>query len=268
VSTEARAATTTTRHRLKLHWWTEVMLVVAVYAVYTAIRNNFGSATVSPEHAFDNAHRVITLERHLGLYFEERLQDLFLSYHLFLRSWDIFYGTFHFWVTAFALIYTYRRYPDRYPIWRNTLLFTTLLALLGFMFFPLMPPRLLDDCGPYGACASYGFTDTLAHFGGLWSFDSGTMQKLSNQYAAMPSLHFAWSSWCCLVLYRYLPWRPARIAIFVYPWLTLFAIVVTANHYWLDAVGGAVVLAGGFAIAWGIRELQRRRWGSIEVVTD
>ncbi len=241
--------------RIRLHWWTEALAILAVYLVYTAIRNNFGSATVGAEHAFTNAHRVITFERHFGLFFEEGFQDLFLSHKLFLQFWNVFYGTFHFWVTGFALIYTYRRFPARYPLWRNTLVFTTLLALIGFAFFPLMPPRLLDDCGPFGYCASYGFVDTLARYGGLWSFDSGTMQELSNQYAAMPSLHFAWSSWCFLVLYKYLPNRPARIAIALYPWLTLFAIMVTANHYWLDALGGALALAVGYGIARAIEAL-------------
>jgi len=41
-------------------------------------------------------------------------------------------------------------------------------------------------------------------------------------------------------------------------WLTLYAIVVTANHYWLDALGGALVLAGGFSLAWLLREGGRR----------
>lgn len=147
------------------------------------------------------------------------------------------------------MVWTYRRYPWRYPLWRNTLAATTGVALAGFTLFPLMPPRLLDDCGPFGACESFGFTDTLAQVGGLWSFDSGTMAEISNQFAAMPSLHFAWSLWCFFVLYNYLPWRAARIAIAVYPWLTLFAIIVTGNHYWLDAVGGAAALGLGYLIA-------------------
>lgn len=238
---------------VRLHWWVEIAALLVLYFVYSAIRNQFGSATVGPEHAFNNAHRVITLERSLGLFVEEWVQDQFLGHRFFLQFWNVFYGTFHFWVTAFAMIYTYRKYPARYSFWRNTIVFTTLLALVGFSLFPLMPPRLLDDCGQFGACASYGFVDTLARFGGLWSFDSGAMEQISNQYAAMPSLHFAWSMWAFLVLYRYLPWRWARIAVAAYPWVTLFAIVVTANHYWIDAVGGALALAGGYCVAWALR---------------
>ena len=243
---------------VRLRWWYEVVAMLALYIVYSGIRNKFGSATVGPEHAFNNAHKVITLERHLGLFVEENIQDAFLGQKWFLQFWNVFYGTFHFWVTGFALIYTFRKRPEVYSFWRNTIIFATLLALIGFSFFPLMPPRLLDDCGHFGACVSYGFVDTLAHYGGLWSFDSGAMEKISNQYAAMPSLHFAWSTWTFLVLFGHLKHRWANIAIAAYPWLTLFAIIVTANHYWLDAVGGMLVLSGGMALAWLLRSGVRR----------
>ena len=33
-----------------------------------------------------------------------------------------------------------------------------------------------------------------------------------------------------------------------YPVATLFAVVVTANHYWLDAAAGVVLLAAGYLI--------------------
>jgi hypothetical protein len=144
-----------------------------------------------------------------------------------------------------ALILLFRRFPTRYARWRNTLAVTTALALIGFASYPLMPPRLLPP--------AYGFVDTLRVFGGLWSFQSGPVAHVSNQYAAMPSLHFAWSMWSALVLAPMLrrPWSKAVVAL--YPVATLFAIVVTANHYVLDAAGGALVLAvgaaGGFALA-------------------
>ena len=120
--------------------------------------------------------------------------------------------------------------------------------MIGFSLYPLMPPRLLSVCGGYGGCTNSNFVDTLQRFGGLWSFDSGTMQSISNQYAAMPSLHFAWSTWCWLALRPVVQRRSVRIALAAYPWLTLFAIVVTGNHYWIDAAGGALVLAVGYVI--------------------
>ena len=178
--------------RARARWWREVLYVIAFYVVYSAIRNT-GASTAGREHAFTNAKRIIRAERLVGLYHEETLQDWFLPFRWFIRFWNIYYGSFHFIVTIVALVWCFRARPDRYPRWRNTLAATTALALIGFAFFPLMPPRLLPP--------SYGFVDTLAHYGGLWSFDSGTMKAVSNQYAAMPSLHFGWSSWCAFVLW-------------------------------------------------------------------
>ena len=227
----------------RLRWWKEVLYIAAFYGVYSFIRNTQGSATVSEAHAFSHARQVIDIERAVGLYFEEGVQEAFLDWRWFIQFWNLFYGTFHFVVTIAALVLLFQRFPARYPRWRNTLAATTGLALIGFATYPLMPPRLLP--------ASYGYVDTLQVYGGLWSFQSGPVAQVSNQYAAMPSLHFAWSAWSALVLYPMLrrPW--SRALILLYPAATTFAIVVTANHFWLDAAGGALVLGvGAFLGFW------------------
>lgn len=235
--------------RPRLRWWVEILLVLVFYGIYSSIRNLFGSAAVSPERALENARRVIDIEKAVGLYHEEAIQRFFLDWDGFIRFWNIFYGSFHFVVTIFALVWLFLRFPLRYSKWRNVILSTTALALLGYSLFPLMPPRLVSDCvSPYGGCAGFGFVDTLRQVGGLWSFDSGAMSDLSNQYAAMPSLHFAWAMWCCLALVPTFRSRIVRALLIIYPWCTLFAIVVTANHYWLDALGGAWVLFLGYII--------------------
>ncbi len=248
-----------------LHWWAEVLLVLGFYAVYSAIRNLFGSESVSPADALANAERIIDLEKALGLYVELDVQQAFLGSRWFVQAWNLFYGTFHFAVTVFALVWVYRRFPHLYARHRSTFLCTTGLALVGFALFPLMPPRLLSDCGEYGAClaAMHPYVDTVADVGGLWSFDSGTMQKVSNQYAAMPSLHFAWATWSSLVLWPTLQGtspsaraRVAQVLVAAYPPATLFSVVVTGNHYWLDAVGGLVVLVAG----WLLSTLLVRAW--------
>ena len=221
----------------RLRWWREALYVIAFYGVYTLIRNE-GLDQDARAQAFTNAKRIIRLERLTGTYHEETIQEVFLGSDVFIAAWNIFYGTAHFIVTAGALVWCFRRAPHRYQLWRTTLALTTALALIGFAFFPLMPPRLLP--------ASYGFVDTLAEVGGLWSFDSGAMKNISNQYAAMPSLHFGWSSWSALVLLPGVRRRWARCLVVAYPFLTLFAIVVTGNHFWLDAAGGALVLAIGY----------------------
>jgi hypothetical protein len=224
---------------LGLRWWQELLYIAAFYGIYSVIRNQFGSAKVSDVEALRNGTRVIRIERDLHIFHEQVIQGWFLGWKAFIQFWNLYYGTFHFVVTAFALIWLFVKFPERYGRWRTTLAVTTALALIGFAAFPLLPPRLLPE--------SYGFVDTLATYHGLWSFDSGAMSKVSNQYAAMPSLHFAWSTWSALVLVPAVRSRWLKALIVLYPVATLYAIVVTGNHYFLDAIGGAVILALGVA---------------------
>jgi hypothetical protein len=229
----------------RLYWWREAIYVLLFYGVYSAIRNLFGSARVSAATAFHHAEIVRTIERALGSFHEETIQEWFLGGRAFIQFWNLFYGTFHFVVTTFCIFWLFRKFPEQYVKYRTALAVTTALALIGFATFPLMPPRLIP---------SWGFVDTLKDYGGLWSFDSGAMQKVSNQYAAMPSLHFAWSSWCALVLVPTVRRRWLKAFAAIYPWLTLFAIVVTGNHFWLDAAGGAAILLVGLVVgSWWAR---------------
>jgi len=232
------------REANRLRWWKEILYIAAFYGVYSLVRNTQGSASVSAAHALANALQVIRAEKALGVFREESVQDAFLGHRLFIQFWNLYYGTFHFVVTVVALILLFRRFPARYPRWRNTLAATTALALIGFAAYPLMPPRLLPSV--------YGFVDTLRVYGGLWTFDSGPVARVSNQYAAMPSLHFAWSMWSALVLFPMVRRGWSRALVALYPVATLFAIVVTANHYVLDAAGGGLVLALGAMVGFAL----------------
>jgi amino acid transporter len=235
----------------RLRWWREVAYVLAFYSVYTLVRNT-GVDAEGPREAFANAKEIISVERATGLYHEESIQDVFLGWRSLVAACNVFYGTAHFIVTAGVLVYLFRWRPERYPLWRNVLACTTALALIGFALYPLMPPRLLPP--------SYGFVDTLKEVGGLWSFDSSTVSKVSNQYAAMPSLHFGWALWSVLALLPSVRRGWARALLVAYPGVTLFVVVVTANHFVLDAVAGAVVLGVGFLLARPLTAwLQERR---------
>ena len=124
--------------------------------------------------------------------------------------------------------------------------------------------------GEYGAnLAAHDYVDTLAEIGGLWSFDSGTMQSISNQWAAMPSLHIGWALWCTLALFPVLPNRWSRILVVFYPMTTLFAIIVTGNHYWMDAVGGALTLTVGWYLGnWASRWISPKIEPALELPPD
>jgi hypothetical protein len=107
-----------------------------------------------------------------------------------------------------------------------------------------MPPRLL-----HLEHLDLGFVDTLQKYPTIWSFDSGPAAKVSNQYAAMPSVHIAWATWCALALVPRMKSTGTKILAGSYPFVTLVVIVITANHYVIDAVGGLVILGIGWFVA-------------------
>ena len=285
------------RPDIGLRWWREVIYIAVIYTLYSSVRNLFGSGdggAVIAEPAFNHAKAIIQIERNIGLYFEDRLQSWYLDLpaHGLIRVWNVWYGLFHFVVAATALILMFRRMPERYRLWRNTLALTTVLALVGFASFSLMPPRLLDDPGIFGGCQVYaaadgdarehelpekageapcdefGYVDTTAEWGGWASFGSEEMAKVSNQYAAMPSMHIGWSTWCALVLVPMLRRRWAKVLAGLYPVMTLFVIIVTGNHYWIDGLGGLLCLGVGFLLALaGTRWWEARRSDATGVPT-
>ncbi len=221
-----------------LYWWGEIVLALVFYSVYSAIRNaNFGGRA----EAFANARALIDVQEFFGISHEQVLQEWALHVKPLIIAANYFYGSLHFVVTIGVMVYLFTRWRDDYPLWRNTLAVTTALALVGFTFWPLMPPRLLPD--------SYGYVDTLARYPTFWSFNSGAVNRISNQYAAMPSVHCAWALWCACVLVPRVRHRWAKWLAAAYPVATVTVIVLTGNHYVLDAVGGFTVLLIGFLLA-------------------
>ena len=211
-----------------------------------------------PNHAFTNAIRVIRFERWIGLFHEETIQEWFLPHIWFIKTMNVYYGTAHFFVTLGVFIALYKFRPSVFGQWRNTLAVMTALAIIGFSLFPLMPPRLLDapcpDAGFGAKCIpselrtrngaeNFGFVDTIKEYGGPWAFDSGPGSKITNQYAAMPSLHIGWSTWCAFGLWPIARKLWMRLALLIYPSVTMLCIIVTGNHFWIDGVGGLLVFA-------------------------
>ncbi len=251
-----------------LKWWHEVLLAGVFYFVYSQVRNFFGAGPESRVIAFEHARDIIAIEDAIHLWFEPQLQRWYLALPAdgFIRFWNIFYGTAHFIVTIGVLIAAFRKAPARYRFIRTMLAGTTALALIGFASFTLMPPRLLGDTSIYGACLNqvedchnYRIVDTIDQWGGLWKFGEGGMAAISNQYAAMPSLHFGWSTWCAVSMVMVIGTGKKRWLWFAYPAVTTFCILVTGNHFWLDALFGGFALCGGALIAWGWTSFTARR---------
>jgi hypothetical protein len=137
----------------------------------------------------------------------------------------------------------------------------TLVGLATFLAFPLAPPRMLP-CNDSIPVVGHGpvvigecFVDTLKTAGGVWSYESPVAKAIANQFAAMPSLHFGWSLWCAMALWTHARRRAVRLIGPLHACATLMVIVITANHYFLDAAGGAAA----FLLArWSASRLERR----------
>lgn len=277
----SQATTTSTPEEVREHrtrWWKEVAIMGTFYFIYSLTRNRFGSSLLAgSEQAFYNATKIIRLERAMALYHEESIQQWFLPYEWVIQALNTFYGTAHFAVTIGVFWILFTRRKDVFPLFRNALAISTGLAIIGFALFPLMPPRLLDTpcpsagsgyfggaCHPhetrnYNGATTFGFVDTLDVYGGPWDFSSGGIAKASNQYAAMPSLHIGWASWCAFGIWPLARRKWIRAAVLLYPAFTLLCIVVTGNHFWLDGVGGLLVLAFGFIFGNRMHQWNQRR---------
>ncbi len=216
--------------------WQEVIVLFICYQTFERLRGIIPEPTVSPYH---HALQVVRLEQAVGLFREAAIQQWFLSWHLVIQFFDVYYGTVHFVIPVVALVILWKRNRSRYTFMRNGAGFMLVLAFAGFFLWPLAPPRLLPP--------SYHFVDTPATIGGMGPLDRGNL-KDDNEVAAMPSLHIGWSTWCAVALLAVLRRRWTKALIVAYPFLTLFTVMVTANHYWLDGVGGLVVLAGGMGL--------------------
>lgn len=224
----------------------ELVIVFGFYYVYQTVRRLARNGGTAPA-AFRNARRLIDWERTLHVFNEQSVQHAFLATTWLIKALNIYYGTLHFFVTGGLLIWVFVRRHLFYRRFRNLLGLTTALALFGFWLFPLAPPRMQT-----------GFVDTLDVFGGMWSYRSPLAKAVANPFAAMPSLHFGWSLWCALIVFTLSRRRLSRVLGVLYPTLTLFSIVVTANHYWLDAAGGVVIFGAAFGLLTGISRLRHR----------
>jgi PAP2 superfamily len=102
---------------------------------------------------------------------------------------------------------------------------------------------------------------------GWWGGEASAPRGLggmTNQYAAMPSLHCGWALWCGVMLWMYGGTRLTKIAGVLYPLITTIVVMGTANHYFLDAVAGFVVMGAGFLVTRPLLRLAdtlRARYG-------
>jgi hypothetical protein len=193
---------------------------------------------------------IIHLEESLGIFWEVELQAWAMS----LDGLDVVLANYylfgHLPVICVAAVWLYFSHRPQYLLLRNAFLLSGALALFFYVNYPTAPPRLLpDDLG-------FGFVDTVVE-----EYDDSrplTPSWFVNEYAAFPSMHIGWNLLVGIALWMATknPW--VRVFAVVMPFLMFADIVLTANHYFLDAVAGAAVMAAGLALAFAVSHAGRR----------
>lgn len=226
----------------------QLALFALAYYGYQVVR---GITDGGRELALANAERLIDIERSLGTFFEPGLQQALLDHAGWLVDLANFmYLNSHFVITTAFLVWLYLRRTDHFPFVRNMFLVAMALALAGYALYPTAPPRLFPG---------EGFTDTIEAFTGV-AQDEGTASLLVNQYAAVPSMHIAFSLMVAVPAATLARRSAARYAWSAYPLLVFFVIVATGNHFWLDAAAGAGVACLAAVAASRLARLRPEAW--------
>ncbi|MEU7059332.1 bifunctional glycosyltransferase 87/phosphatase PAP2 family protein [Streptomyces sp. NPDC046197] len=216
----------------------ELLLIRVTYALYSSVRL---AAKGDRATAEAHGHEIHSIERALSIDIEHWANHAVVKLPWLRHFLGFYYESFHFVMPLTILAVLYARRPVDYRWARTALGFATLLGLLGFWLYPLAPPRLMPG---------FGFIDTVHGAQDFARPGYGAMTAVTNQYAAMPSLHFGWSLWCGIVIAVVAPkWWMKALGL-LHPLFTVSAIVATANHWVLDAVGGAVVVGAGFGLTY------------------
>ncbi|MGW9210705.1 phosphatase PAP2 family protein [Embleya sp. NPDC055664] len=225
----------------------ELLLVALLFGVYKLGR---GLASGETSTAFSNAKQLLTMQQDLRLPDEASIQHWFMQSHAAITFCNKYYAYVHFPATVGFLLWLWIRHREHYKWVRNILAMMTGAALIIHILVPLAPPRKMP-----------GFTDT-----GMDAGDSpyaGAGAKIANQFAAMPSLHVGWAVVVALGVASV--WRAAGTgrkiaswAMWLHPAITLLVVVVTANHYWMDAVVAVLLMIFAMAVLPGPDRQPRR----------
>lgn len=215
----------------------ELLVLVLLYAAYSSVRVFASDDMLS---AAGHAAHILRLERLLNLDVERWLNDVFYAHRFLEVGASFYYAAAHYLLTPAVLLWMWRRHRTQYLPARRALVVASLVALGLFLLLPTEPPRLFG-----------GYHDLLAATAdvGWWSTNASAPQGLgglTNQLAAMPSMHVGWALWCALAVATCARSRTLRLVGWVHPVLTLLVVVGTGNHWILDAVVGAAIVL----IAW------------------
>ena len=207
----------------------QLALFAGAYYVYRIVRGLVDGQTGL---AFENARTLVEIERSLGLFFEPGLQAWAKGEEWLLLFANWMYVNSHFVITTTFLIWLYIARNHAFYFVRNMFMVAMGLALVGYLAYPTAPPRFLPE---------WGFSDTVASFVGETAENSANV--LYNPFAAVPSMHVAFALMISIPAFFLVRNRVLKALWAAYPAVVTLVVMVTANHFWLDAVLGALVAA-------------------------
>jgi PAP2 superfamily len=217
----------------------ELLLVASALPLYYLVR---GLAHQRVDEAVNRGVAIVNFERSLGIFWEVQLQSWILPYDWLVTFLNGFYLYGHLPIIGVLAIWMYFWHRPQYLLMRNAFLISGAIGLIIFVNFPTAPPRLLEAHG-----VSMGFVDTI--FQEYNKSRPDTPSFFVNEYAAMPSLHIGWNLLVGIALWMATKNPFARAFAVLMPIIMFAVIVLTANHYIVDAFAGLGVMLLGLTIA-------------------
>ncbi len=220
----------------------ETAFVCALFALWqVANRLTRGHTT----GGLDRGRAVWHFERLIHLPNERSVQDLIIGHPTIVRAANYYYDTMHLTLMVVFLIWLWLRHRDQYPFYRNVIAGFTGMALLVQMV-AVAPPRLIGGTGMIDTAAAYG-QSVYAVIG----------SSIADQYAAMPSIHVGWAVLISIAVVQVSPSRWRWLAV-LHGATTVFVVVATANHYWLDGIAAVGLLVPAWVGATAVERLRGR----------
>jgi hypothetical protein len=206
----------------------QLSLFVVAELCYEAVR---GIADGQRAVAIANGQHVISFEKSIHTFFEPNLQKVFIDHRWIIDFANFMYMNSHFVVTTAFLVWLYLFRNQHFYFVRNMFMVAMGLAVIGYALLPTAPPRLFDE-----------FTDTITKYAQV-NHDSGLVKLFINPYAAIPSMHVAFSTMIGVTGVLISRHTITKIVWAAYPFVVFWVVVVTANHFWIDGAFGLLVAA-------------------------
>jgi hypothetical protein len=224
-------------------------IVVAVLLVYFVLR---GQAPVNEDFAMSVTGKLVWFEKATFSFWEPEVQDFSIHFYWTQEVVNFIYAYGHFPILAAVGGWLWWRGRERFVFMRNVMFISMIIGLLAYYTLPAAPPRLMALHGQ-----DLGFTDTI--FGGHTAVSYAQPAIILNDYAAVPSFHFGWIALASAAMWANSTNRWVRGLAVALSAVMTWAIVASANHFFVDMVLGALAVAFAW---WLARRRERQRAGS------